>query len=294
MVEPTDEATPLCDAASAGWRPSPLLRATAALHAAAAVALVAAPRWRQHWRWIAGALALNHAAVCAAGMAPRSRWLGPALSQLPTGSRHVALTFDDGPDAEVTPRVLDLLDTHGARASFFCIAQRAERLPALTREIVRRGHRLENHTYSHPNSFAFHGPRTMAAQVDRAQDVLTDLGGRPPGYFRAPAGIRNPWLDPILHRRGLTLAAWTRRGFDTVERDPRRVERRLQRDLAAGDILLLHDTAGVWGARRRTAADAAIVLDVLPGLLTTLATRQLRAVPLPDTQPNASSLPSMR
>ncbi len=257
------------------WRPSPLIKLSAGLHAAAAAALAVTPA---RWPLIAGGLIANHVALCAAGMLPRSRLLGPNLSHLEAGAARqprVALTFDDGPDPEVTPRVLDLLGEYGARASFFVIGRRAEEHPDVVAETVRRGHRLENHTYHHSNFFAFSGPRYLGREIDRAQECLRRLGGRPE-YFRAPAGIRNPWLDMVLAQRRLRLVSWTRRGFDTIDRRPARVARRLVGGLADGDVLLLHD-----GNAARDHDHRPVVLEVLPRLLDALAGGGLRGTCLP-------------
>lgn len=259
------------------WLPTPLLKGSALLHLAALGLLVAAPR---HWRWALGAAVADHLAMLSASLSPRSPLLGPLLTRLPPGAADrgdVALTLDDGPDPEVTPRVLDLLDRASARASFFLVGRRAAAHPTLAREIARRGHRVENHTWSHRHHFAFHGPRGLGREVDRAQELLADLTGRPPAWFRPPAGMRNPLLAGVLAERGLGLASWTRRGFDRVSRDPGRVTRRLTRHLASGDVLLLHD-AGT----PRSQNGAPVVLEALPALLDTLRTRGLRAVPLPE------------
>ena len=252
------------------------LKASIGLHAAAAgVALalpVAAP-------WALGAVVLNHAVLTAAGLWPRSSLLGPNLIRLPDAAvarGEIAITVDDGPDPEVTPRVLDILDTFRARATFFCIAERAHAQPALVREIVARGHSVQNHSQVHRHNFSLLGPRAMAAEIGRAQDTLAGITGVRPTCFRAPAGLRNPFLDPVLHRLGLQLVSWTRRGFDTRERDPQRVLLRLSKGLARGDILLLHD-----GHAARGAHDRAIVLDVLPLLLDRVRGDGLRPVTLP-------------
>ena len=105
--------------------------------------------------------------------------------------------------------------------------------------------------------------------------MLTPLSGSAPRFFRAPAGLRNPLLDPALQRQGLQLASWTRRGFDTVSTDAASVLARLTRNLAAGDILLLHD-----GHAARTAAGTPLVLEVLPRLIEAIAQRSLRPVTL--------------
>ena len=173
--------------------------------------------------------------------------------------------------------MLDLLDAHGQRATFFCIAERVREHPALAREIVARGHSIQNHTARHRHNFSFLGPRGFHAEIERAQQLLQEVTGQRPICFRAPAGLRNPFLAPVLHRLGLVLVSWTRRGFDTRERDAATVLARLAKDLKAGDILLLHD-----GHAARTAAGRPVVLEVLPLLLERLRTDGLHAVTLPQ------------
>ena len=272
------------------WVPTPLARASIWLHRAAVPALVLAPGYWPYWL---GALAANHA-VLACGMHPRSQLAGPSLVRLPLFAKTsaaqagpaqaglaqagpgVALTFDDGPDPQVTPRVLDLLDDRGAKASFFCIGTRAALHPALLREIVRRGHTLGNHTWSHPYGFAAYAPGPMRREVERAQAVLSDLAGVAPRWFRAPMGLRSPALDPILARAGLHHVGWTRRAYDWSCHDPAVIARRLTRTLAAGDILVLHDGNSAHDARGR-----AVVLDALPAVLDAIRAAGQHAVPLP-------------
>lgn len=271
------ETSPAPLAAAPRRRVPALLKASGALHLGAAVAVIAAPA---SWPWALGAVALNHAFVTATGLWPRSTWLGPNLLRLPPAAAargEVALTIDDGPDPEVTPAVLDLLDAAGARATFFCIAATAERHATLARDIVRRGHSVQNHTHRHTHNFSLLGPRGMRAEIARAQDALAQITGQRPRYFRAPAGLRNPFLDPVLAELDLQLVSWTRRGFDTRDRDPTKVLTRLTRDLAAGDILLVHD-----GHAARATSGAAVVLDVLPALLQRFDAAGLRAVTLAD------------
>jgi peptidoglycan/xylan/chitin deacetylase (PgdA/CDA1 family) len=259
------------------WRPAPALRASAVLHAAGAVALVAAP---STWPWVLGGLAANHLGLAAAGCLPRSRLLGPNLVRLPeTAPRRaeVALTFDDGPDPEVTPRVLDALDAARLKASFFLVGERAARHPALVRDIVRRGHAVENHSHRHSTAFPWYGLVRARREIATAQAAIAAAAGVAPVFFRAPFGMRNPLLDPVLARLGLRLVSWTRRGFDTVARDPQRVVDRLTRGLAAGDILLLHDGVAV-----RPRDGGVLALAVLPALAAHLAALGLKSVTLRD------------
>jgi peptidoglycan/xylan/chitin deacetylase (PgdA/CDA1 family) len=262
------------------WSAPPAVTASIGLHAVAAgtAALVPEAFW-----WALGGIGLNQVGLTAAGLWPRSHLLGPNWTRLPAAAaerRQFALTLDDGPDPEVTPHVLDVLDTHHTRATFFCIAARAQAQPTLLREIVARGHDVQNHSHSHRHHFALLGPRALAREVNRAQQVLADLCGVRPHCFRAPAGLRNPFLDPVLHRHDLNLVSWTRRGFDTVSRDAERVLARLTQGMAAGDIVLLHD-----GHTRRSRRGQPVVLEVLPRLLAHAAALGLHATTLRDAVP---------
>nr|WP_236589220.1 polysaccharide deacetylase family protein [Ramlibacter aurantiacus] len=253
-----------------------MLRVTAAVHLGAVAGLLAAPA---SWPWTLAALGLNHALLTATGLWPRSTALGENLVRLPPAAAargEIGLTIDDGPDPAVTPVVLDLLDRLDVRATFFCIAGRARAHPQLVREIVRRGHSVQNHSRIHRHDFSLLGPRGFAREIEGAQAILGDITGQPPTLFRAPAGLRNPFLAPVLHRLGLTLVSWTRRGYDTRETDPRKVQARLLRGLAAGDILLLHD-----GNAARTPGGRPVLLDVLPALAARAHDRGLRLVTLP-------------
>lgn len=259
------------------WQPAPLVVASVALHVAGAAALALAPH---AWPAICGCLFADHAVLAANSLWPQSSWLGPTLTRLPAdaaGRGEVALTFDDGPDAEVTPRVLDLLDRFNARASFFCIGRRVAAHPEIAREIVRRGHRIENHSWSHPHLFACYEPVAQRREVQKAQDVIAETTGRRPAYFRAPAGFRNPFLDRELSASGLHLAAWTWRGYDTLAKDPARIASRLLRALAPGDILLLHDGSALADRGNR------VVLECLPQVLAGLSASGLHAVPLEES-----------
>ena len=257
------------------WKPSPFLKASFALHGLAAAGLLAAP---QAWPWALGALIANHAVLTVAGLLPRSTLLGANLTRLPAAAvarREVALTIDDGPDPEATPQVLDLLDAAGARATFFCIGWRARENPDLCRAIAARGHQVENHGDSHAKAFATFGYGRMKADIAAGQQTLAQIAGRAPRFFRATAGLRNPFLDPVLQHLGLTLASWTRRPFDTRCGDADTVLRRLTDGLGPGDILLLHD-----GHAARTPDGRPVILAVLPRLLAELQRRNLNPVTL--------------
>lgn len=259
------------------WHPSPAIKLSFAIHGAAGIAALALPA---SWPWALGAVVINQAIISGAGMLPRSTLLGPNLNRLPSAAAargEIALTIDDGPDPEVTPRVLDLLDAAGVRASFFCIGRRARQHPALCREVVARGHRVENHGDSHSWGFATFGIDRLRADIAAAQQSLADITGQAPRYFRPTAGLRNPLLEPVLARLDLQLASWTRRPFDSREGNPETVLHRLAGKLAAGDILLLHD-----GHAARTPSGEPVILAVLPRLFAAIRERQLTPATLYD------------
>lgn len=232
----------------------------------------------QEWRWAAAIVLISQLMLMAAGLWPRSTCLGANLVYLPTAAvqrAEVAITIDDGPDPQVTPQVLTILAQHGVCATFFCIAERAAAHPELCRSMLAAGHRIENHGARHPTLLSLSGPTGWRREVLEGQRILHHITGARPHFYRAVAGLRNPFLDPVLHGSGLQLASWTRRGFDTRERNPEKVLRRLTHQLAAGDILLLHD-----GNAALTPAGEPVIVSVLPRLLEIIRTRGLTPVSL--------------
>jgi len=268
------------------WRATPALQWSTGLHVFCVALTALSPAL---WPWTLGAVILNHLLILATiVMWPKSRLLGPNMIRLPVAAAlrgEVALTFDDGPDPLVTPQVLNLLDQFGAKASFFCIANKVIAHPELTREIIRRGHSVENHTNSHPHAFAFFGPGALQHEIDSAQTAIYATTGVAPGFFRAPIGFRSPFLAPVVERAGLHYTNWTRRGYDTFAKSAEPVLQRLQRGLAAGDILLLHD-----GRSLQRHSEPPVILEVLPRLLEHLQTLNLKSVSLQTACNHVSKL----
>ena len=255
------------------WQPAPIIPISALVHATAFAVVLLQSQW---WPWVAGVVATNHLLIFCAVLMPRSRLLGPNLTRLPKAAilrREICLTFDDGPDPQVTPRVLDLLDRHGAKASFFCVGEKAASYPQLLAEIVRRGHSVENHSYGHSNLFSVYGLSRLRREIGFAQKALTTGSGGIPLFYRAPVGFRGLLLDRVLAEQGLRYVSWTRRGFDGVSTDAMRVLQRLTHRLAAGDILLMHDKDATDGEPT--------VMQVLPALLDSIAALGLHSVSLP-------------
>ena len=206
-------------------------------------ALAVAIWW--HWGWRIGILALiaTHVPFWWGTLWPQSRLFCPVLTRLPITQRAVWLTIDDGPSTQ-TLAMLDLLDRHDAKATFFVVGERAAAQPELVREIVRRGHGLGNHSATHPARWFWAlPPRRIREEIERTQDILARITGTSPRWFRAVVGMSNPFVASALKRAGLTRVAWSARGFDGVVADPARVLAAVQRKLAPGAIVLMHEGA---------------------------------------------------
>lgn len=155
--------------------------------------------------------------------------------------RGVLLTFDDGPDPLTTPKVLDVLDRHGAKAIFFIIGERAERHPELVKEIVRRGHIAGNHTMHHSPYSNFLGRNHLEEEIRQADAAIERACGVRPHLFRPPLGISTHFMATALRHTGHDAVGWSVRSFDTREEPRTRVLRRIVRQLRPGAIVLLHD-----------------------------------------------------
>lgn len=207
------------------------------------IALLAAPvaallLWRSSPVAALGIVALSHMLVLYPTLRANAQWLGPVVTHFETNANEVWLTIDDGP-TEDTPALLDVLDGHSAKATFFVKGELARERPELIREIVRRGHSVGNHSQSHPSaSFWCLPPAAIRREIHDCNRVLADITGSTPHFFRAPVGMKNPFVHPALG--DLLLIGWTARAFDAVTSDPAAVLRRLMPDVRPGAILLLH------------------------------------------------------
>jgi peptidoglycan/xylan/chitin deacetylase (PgdA/CDA1 family) len=167
--------------------------------------------------------------------------LGPCVRRIATPGRELFLTFDDGPDPDGTPAVLDLLARYDARATFFVIARAAERHPELLRRIVAAGHGVGNHSLDHTWGAYFGSQRRLRDWIAASETALADRIGRGTVGFRSPAGVRTPPLASALARLELPLVHWSTRFYDTVRAwRPAPALASLART-RPGSIVLLHD-----------------------------------------------------
>ncbi|HEY1033413.1 MAG TPA: polysaccharide deacetylase family protein [Pseudoxanthomonas sp.] len=199
--------------------------------------------WRYGWALGLPVMAATHLLVVWATLYPRATVFCPALSRLPTDERVVWLTIDDGPSAD-TQAMLDLLDRHGAKATFFLVGERALAQPALVQAIRNRGHGIGNHSATHPDTrFWRLGPGALEDEIGRNQSILTAITGDTPRWYRSVVGMTNPFVGLSLKRHALARVAWSARGFDGVDCQPQQVLARITRDITPGAIVLLHEGA---------------------------------------------------
>ena len=198
------------------------------------------------------------AAVAAAHIAPAATWLPVVRRRLPGLAGvgrpgHVALTFDDGPDPESTPRFLDALEALGVRATFFVLGDGVVRHPSVARAAVRRGHELAVHGWSHDRPW-LPAPADDARAVLRAADAVRELTGRRPLWYRPPYGILTSGRWAAARAAGLRPVLWTAWGRDwTAGATPASVQAAVAAGLRGGGTVLLHDTdrmsaPGCWRA----------------------------------------------
>jgi peptidoglycan/xylan/chitin deacetylase (PgdA/CDA1 family) len=217
--------------------------------------------------WAVAALAGYVALVLGGVLVLRWQVFVDAVVRGPSGSRGVAITFDDGPHPRWTPRVLEILRQQGATATFFVVGRKAEEYPEVVRAIVERGHAVGLHSYSHDRLFALRSERRVRDDLERG------IGHRP-ALFRPPIGHTNPIVARVADALDLTVVGWTVGGRDGIaSAQPGAVAARIERDLRDGAIVLLHDSPE-RGDREPAAVKA------LPAVLAAIEARGLRVVPL--------------
>lgn len=162
-----------------------------------------------------------------------------ALCMAQGAGRRVALTFDDGPDARLTPEVLDVLKARGAEACFFLVGERIE--PQLLARMAAEGHIVGNHTFSHKGAGPFAPPKRMIDDARRTDEAIGRVLGRRPKLFRPPFGVTNPLIGRMVRAQGYTVVGWSIRSLDTLAAERTRVVERIRRRLHDGAVILLHD-----------------------------------------------------
>ena len=206
-----------------------------------------------------GALAVGTLALGA--YHPNCRLFGPVIGRGPRRGRALYLTFDDGPNPTATERIAETLELHRVPAAFFMVGEYVKRHPDLSAAVARAGHEVGNHTQHHLK-LHLHGPTTISRELEQSHAVLSAVTGRAPRSFRAPHGLRHPFVTFAANRLGYTVFGWTFGVFDSARPGSEEIRRRVRARLRPGAVILLHDGDGYdpSGDRRQTA-------EALPGIL---------------------------
>jgi peptidoglycan/xylan/chitin deacetylase (PgdA/CDA1 family) len=193
-----------------------------------------------------------------------SPFFGRALGKIESDRKVVALTFDDGPNPNATPLILDTLAEKGVRATFFVLGSHAERWPELVRRICNEGHQIGNHGYFH-RKLQFKSPFYVSRDIRLGIRAIRRAGGPAPRYFRAPHGFRSPWTTPIANSYGERTVGWSLGVWDSDRPGVDEIVRRTLEGVAPGSIVLLHDGDGYNpdGDRLQTAAALPRIIDQL-------------------------------
>lgn len=172
-----------------------------------------------------------------------SQFFVPAHCRGDMESKSVALTFDDGPAENRSQEILDILEKHGCKASFFLTGKRAEARPDLVREMLKGGHSVGNHSYGHSNFFPLYRALRIRKELERTNQILKDAGTGDIRFFRPPFGVTNPNVARGLRATGMEVAGWSIRSFDTRNEAAAKVVARILKRMKAGDVILLHETS---------------------------------------------------
>ena len=197
------------------------------------------------------------------------RGFGLQIGVVRSGSdaiRCVALTFDDGPDPRYTPQVLDILKSHGVKATFFLVGRHVEQYPGIARRIAEEGHSIGNHSYSHLNMILLSRNRAIS-EIERSEAAILKATGERPYLFRPPRGLGGPSVIELLRERKYTMVLWSLSSRDWIEPSYREIVSTVLRNVKNGDIILFHDSGSVieaqGGSRENTVRALPIIISEL-------------------------------
>ncbi|HVI10713.1 MAG TPA: polysaccharide deacetylase family protein [Candidatus Binatia bacterium] len=201
--------------------------------------------------WItAGAVAAGYQS-----MAPTGQWYGPAFTGLARGARQIALTYDDGPNDPYTLKLLDVLEKHRVKATFFLIGRYVRQRPEIARAVAQAGHVIGNHTFSHP-LLIFKSQAEIRRELLNCRAAIEDAVGEHSKFFRPPFGGRRPAVLRIARELGFEPVMWNLTGYDWNAATVHAIEKKVVGHMRGGDVILLHDGGHIkMGAdRSRTVA----------------------------------------
>jgi len=179
---------------------------------------------------------------------------------------HVVLGFDDGPDPEMTLKILRILDDYNAKAIFFLIGEYAVKHPDIVKEIITRGHLIGGHTMHHPTNFGILGPTRVEDEIMTGIKVVERIIDRKINFFRSPFGISNPIIAAVVKKHNLEVVGWNIRSYDTINKDAQKMLKKITRQIKNRSSVLLHDRV------KNT-------VEILPDILMDIQNKKLKIYP---------------
>ncbi len=158
-----------------------------------------------------------------------------------TSEKKIAISFDDGPHPEITPKLLSLLDKYNVVATYFCVGRHVADNRDIAADIISKGHIIGNHSFSHSGYFDLFSSAKMHNEIVDTNDIIERATGVKPRFFRPPYGVTNPMLGRAIRKAGMKSIGWSLRSFDTVLKTDKVISK-LINHTKPGDIVLFHDT----------------------------------------------------
>jgi peptidoglycan/xylan/chitin deacetylase (PgdA/CDA1 family) len=230
---------------------------------------------------VAGTTAVAAVAAGYQSVAPTGQWYGHTFTGLAPGTKQLALTYDDGPNDPHTLRLLEVLAKHDVRVTFFLIGRYVRQHPEIAREVVKAGHVVGNHTFTHP-LLTFMSVVEIRRELTDCRSALQDAIGEHSNLFRPPFGGRRPAVLRVARELGLEPVMWNVTGYDWNAPPSSVVERKVTKQIRGGDVVLLHD-----GGHKQMGADRSQTVLATDSLITKYKSEGYEFVTIPQMMSNA-------
>ena len=190
-----------------------------------------------------------------------TEWRESVVHRVPTTEKVVALTFDDGPHPVFTPELLKVLDKYQVKATFFMIGNLMEKYPSVVKEVLKRGHVIANHTYTHPRNIELDTEAQMIREMDKCEEVIERFIGKHAHLFRPPRGLVDGTVITIASEEGYKTILWSISADHHDAPTPKLMAQRVLKHIGPGGIILAHD--GRFPMRWKDVAAAPMIIEAL-------------------------------
>jgi peptidoglycan/xylan/chitin deacetylase (PgdA/CDA1 family) len=204
----------------------------------------------------------------------RSGFFGKVRCCKPEDNTRIALTFDDGPDPDLTPEVLSLLKAYEVSATFFLIAQKAKKHPDIVRSIIDNGHIIACHDLNHSIWSNFRMTKQLLNDIAQACLIIKEVSGLTPLFYRPPVGLMNPHVPKAIKILGMTIIGWSKSAKDMGNRNAQNIKK-IGQLAHPGDIVMMHDCLPKPELKKE-------ILEAIKKLCASIQQQGLRAVTIDE------------